>query len=123
LSITPHPEPLAFGVQGFGRQSEKINPAMSGEFLQPHSKLLVKMELMWPGSREGWFRGPAGTAAQKPQNARGLGCYPAGMRRPVPIVVDMLNDFLARWEPERREKLVRSINELVAAMRKRSHRC
>jgi|ERR1039458_3232308 nicotinamidase-related amidase len=38
---------------------------------------------------------------------------------PVLIVVDMLNDFLASWEPGRRKELVQSINELVAMFRGR----
>jgi nicotinamidase-related amidase len=39
------------------------------------------------------------------------------MKKPVLIVVDMLRDFLEGWEPDRRETLVHSINELVAVMR------
>jgi nicotinamidase-related amidase len=39
------------------------------------------------------------------------------MQRPALIVIDMLNDFLAEWEPTRKEKLIRSINELVGMIR------
>jgi len=43
------------------------------------------------------------------------------MKRPVLIVIDMLNDFLDRWEPEHRRKLVHSINELASLLRGGSH--
>jgi nicotinamidase-related amidase len=43
------------------------------------------------------------------------------MRAPVLIVIDMLNDFLANWRPERRQELVQNINELVLLMRAHSH--
>jgi nicotinamidase-related amidase len=43
------------------------------------------------------------------------------MKKPVLIVIDMLNDFLADWEPARRQELVEAINELVGLMRVRSH--
>jgi nicotinamidase-related amidase len=43
------------------------------------------------------------------------------MKAPVLIVIDMLNDFLASWEPARRQELVESINELVRSMRASSH--
>jgi nicotinamidase-related amidase len=39
------------------------------------------------------------------------------MRKPVLIVIDMLNDFLEKWPPASKENLLRSINELVALMR------
>jgi nicotinamidase-related amidase len=42
------------------------------------------------------------------------------MQKPALLVIDMLNDFLERWEPLQREGLIRAINELVATMRKRS---
>jgi nicotinamidase-related amidase len=42
----------------------------------------------------------------------------ASMKRPVLIVIDMLRDFLETWDPTRRERLVASINELVATMRR-----
>ncbi len=42
------------------------------------------------------------------------------MKTPVLIVIDMLNDFLASWEPGRRKELVQSINKLVAMFRGRS---
>ena len=39
------------------------------------------------------------------------------MRRPVLIVIDMLNDYLTEWEPVSRSLLVASINELVGLFR------
>jgi nicotinamidase-related amidase len=39
------------------------------------------------------------------------------MKRPVLIVIDMLNDFLDKWEPGARQRLVESIRELVCLMR------
>ena len=39
------------------------------------------------------------------------------MRKPVLIVVDMLNDFLARWERADRARLIAQTNDLVAQMR------
>jgi len=42
------------------------------------------------------------------------------MERPVLIVIDMLNDFLDRWEPGRRARLIEAVNELVDAMRRAS---
>jgi nicotinamidase-related amidase len=43
------------------------------------------------------------------------------MKSPVLIVIDMLNDFLDDWEPERRHGLVQSINELASLMRSGSN--
>jgi nicotinamidase-related amidase len=43
------------------------------------------------------------------------------MKTPVLIVIDMLNDFLADWEPGRRQGLVEAINGLVHMMRVHSH--
>ena len=43
------------------------------------------------------------------------------MKAPVLIVIDMLNDFLAKWEPARRKTLAAAINELVSIMRSASH--
>jgi nicotinamidase-related amidase len=43
------------------------------------------------------------------------------MQRPALIVIDMLNDFLEKWAPARRQELVRSINELVELMRQLGH--
>jgi len=43
------------------------------------------------------------------------------MQRPVLIVIDMLNDFLAKWAPTSKQQLVRSINDLVGLMRQRGH--
>jgi nicotinamidase-related amidase len=42
------------------------------------------------------------------------------MHRPVLIVIDMLNDFLDRWEPGRRMELTGAIRELMGIMRRRS---
>jgi nicotinamidase-related amidase len=39
------------------------------------------------------------------------------MPAPVLIVIDMLNDFLDRWPPPSRTRLIDSINELVASIR------
>ncbi len=41
------------------------------------------------------------------------------MPRPVLVVIDMLNDFLEKWAPARRQQLVQSINDLIGFMRKR----
>jgi nicotinamidase-related amidase len=43
------------------------------------------------------------------------------MEKPVLIVIDMLHDFLERWEATRRQRLVGSINELVGSMRGLGH--
>jgi nicotinamidase-related amidase len=43
------------------------------------------------------------------------------MKKPVLVVIDMLRDFLDNWDPNRTERLVRSINELVGTMRSFSH--
>jgi nicotinamidase-related amidase len=43
------------------------------------------------------------------------------MRRPVLIVIDILNDFLDRWTPPVRQRLVKSIGELVGTMRSFGH--
>jgi maleamate amidohydrolase len=43
------------------------------------------------------------------------------MRRPVLIVIDMLNDFLESWAPAPREKLIQSINDLVGVMRQHGY--
>jgi nicotinamidase-related amidase len=43
------------------------------------------------------------------------------MKTPVLIVIDMLSDYLDRWEPEQRQRLVQAINELVRIMRDHSH--
>jgi isochorismate hydrolase len=39
------------------------------------------------------------------------------MKKPVLLVIDMLRDFLESWEPDRKEKLVQSINELAGIVR------
>jgi len=41
------------------------------------------------------------------------------MRRPVLLIIDMLQDFLDSWDAEARRKLVESIHELSAMMRSR----
>jgi nicotinamidase-related amidase len=43
------------------------------------------------------------------------------MKAPVLIVIDMLNDFLVKWEPASRRRLAAAINELVNIMRGASH--
>ena len=43
------------------------------------------------------------------------------MRRPALIVIDMLNDFLVKWEGASKARLFSSINDLVKMMRQRSH--
>jgi nicotinamidase-related amidase len=43
------------------------------------------------------------------------------MKKPVLIVIDMLEDFLKSWKPDRRQRLVHSINELAAIMRSSSY--
>lgn len=43
------------------------------------------------------------------------------MKKPVLVVIDMLQDFLQRWDAARRQKLVSSINELVGSMRSLGH--
>ena len=39
------------------------------------------------------------------------------MQSPILIVIDMLNDFLASWEPKRKQDLIHSINELTHIVR------
>ncbi len=43
------------------------------------------------------------------------------MQRPALIVIDMVNDFLQKWEPSPKLRLVRSINDLVCVMRRYGH--
>jgi nicotinamidase-related amidase len=43
------------------------------------------------------------------------------MERPALIVIDMLNDFLAEWEPARKARLIQSINELAEMIRGHGH--
>jgi nicotinamidase-related amidase len=43
------------------------------------------------------------------------------MKKPVLIVIDMLHDFLENWEPNRKQMLVRSINDLVRMTRSFGH--
>jgi nicotinamidase-related amidase len=45
-------------------------------------------------------------------------CYAGRMIAPVLIVIDMQNDFLARWEPAARAALIVSINDLAAIVRR-----
>lgn len=42
------------------------------------------------------------------------------MKRRALVVIDMLHDFLDGWEPDRRDKLVGAINELVSLARSAS---
>ena len=42
------------------------------------------------------------------------------MKEPALIVIDMLNDFLQTWAPPSKQRLVRSINALVAILRSRN---
>jgi nicotinamidase-related amidase len=42
------------------------------------------------------------------------------MQKPVLIVIDMLNDFLEKWERSDRDRLIDAINELVQIMRRAS---
>jgi nicotinamidase-related amidase len=42
------------------------------------------------------------------------------MQRPALLVIDMLNDFLDKWDPARRKQLICAINELVQIMRRAS---
>ena len=42
------------------------------------------------------------------------------MQKPVLLVIDMLNDFLEKWNSLQRDELLRAINELVQIMRKAS---
>jgi nicotinamidase-related amidase len=39
------------------------------------------------------------------------------MNKPVLIVIDMLNDFLGKWEPNKRQKLIQAIDEVIVIMR------
>jgi nicotinamidase-related amidase len=41
------------------------------------------------------------------------------MQRPVLIVIDAVNDFLEKWAPAPKQRLLRSINDLVGLMRQR----
>jgi len=43
------------------------------------------------------------------------------MRRPVLVVIDMLNDFLEKWPSATRQRLLRSINELATLVRQGGH--
>jgi nicotinamidase-related amidase len=46
----------------------------------------------------------------------------AAMKEPVLLVIDMLNDLLQRWTPASRQRLVRSINELIGIIRANDHK-
>jgi len=43
------------------------------------------------------------------------------MKKPVLLVIDMLNDFLDQWEPLRRQEMTGSINQLAGLMRQHGH--
>ncbi len=45
-------------------------------------------------------------------------CYAAGMRKPLLLVIDLVNDFLERWERAQRAALIESTNELVNMIRR-----
>jgi nicotinamidase-related amidase len=47
-------------------------------------------------------------------------CYGIGMQKPALLVIDMLNDFLEKWNRSDRDLLVGRINELVEIMRRAS---
>ena len=47
-------------------------------------------------------------------------CSCADMQRPALLVIDMLNDFLDKWDPARKKQLICAINELVQIMRRAS---
>jgi nicotinamidase-related amidase len=53
--------------------------------------------------------------------ATGLCAKVFGMRRPVLIVIDMLNDFLAKWPEASKTRLLSSTKDLVGMMRQRGH--
>jgi nicotinamidase-related amidase len=42
------------------------------------------------------------------------------VKKPALVVIDLLNDFLDRWEPATRRALLCSVNELVRLMRERN---
>jgi nicotinamidase-related amidase len=43
------------------------------------------------------------------------------MQRPALIVIDMLNDFLAKWPEIPKQRLISSINDLIGMMRRHRH--
>ncbi len=43
------------------------------------------------------------------------------MRRPVLIVIDMLNDFLVNWAEASKSSLLSSTKDVVSMMRQRGH--
>jgi len=43
------------------------------------------------------------------------------MQRPALIVIDMLNDFLAKWPEIQKQRLISSINDLIGMMRQHDH--
>ena len=43
------------------------------------------------------------------------------MRRPALLVIDMVNDYLDKWDVERKDELICAINGLVTTMRRASH--
>ena len=47
-------------------------------------------------------------------------CYRADMKKPILLVIDMLNDFLNPWIGPRRDQLIAATNELVQIIRKAS---
>ena len=62
------------------------------------------------------------TCLDSPGDSRSRVCYLfLTMQRPVLIVIDMVNDFLEKWAPAPKQRLVRSINDLVGIMRQYGH--
>ena len=43
------------------------------------------------------------------------------MQRPALIVIDMLNDFLPKWEEIQKQRLISSINDRIGMMRQHHH--
>jgi nicotinamidase-related amidase len=64
-----------------------------------------------PQSKQLLFR------ANLQRSGANLLCYGTGMQKPVLIVIDMLNDFLDKWNRSDRDRLVDAINELVQIVR------
>jgi len=66
---------------------------------------------------------PAPRTVESPSFPNGLKrrLHSLTMARPVLIVIDMLNDFLGQWKPAPKQRLLRSINELVKIMRQCGH--
>jgi nicotinamidase-related amidase len=48
-----------------------------------------------------------------------MNCGRRAMRDPALIVIDMLNDFLARWKAAPKQRLIVSTNSLIDLLRHR----